>query len=88
MSLGIQIRETATWTEDGVTHVVPFVNNFTFNSIDPVSDVRRVFTVTLHGAGTATEGTTTKLKLVGHTVVTADGTVTRDFTKGATVCGL
>src|SRR5262245_3322777 len=73
--LGIHVKETATWTEDGVIHTVPFENSFTFNRIDPVTQDSAIFTVTLHGAGTASDGTTTRLKLVGHTVISPDGTV-------------
>jgi hypothetical protein len=87
-SLAVHVQETATWTEDGVTHTVPFANNFTFNPIDPVDQTSQVITVTLHGVGMASDGTTTKIKLVGHIVTAADGTVKLDFTKGSTECGL
>ena len=66
VSLSLQVRETATWTEDGVTHTVPFQNSFVFNRIDPVSQEAAVFTVALHGVGDASDGSTTTLKLVGH----------------------
>lgn len=48
----------------------------------------QVITVTLHGVGTASDGTTTKIKLVGHIVTAPDGTVKLDITKGSTECGL
>ena len=87
MSLAIQVRETATWTEDGITHTVPFRNSFVFNRIDPVSQEIEVFTVALHGVGSASDGSTTTLKLVGHAVLTPDGVPRVDFTRGATECG-
>jgi hypothetical protein len=88
VSLAVHVQETATWTEDGVTHTVPFANNFTLNRIDPVDQSTQVFTVTLHGVGTASDGTTTKIKLIGHTVTALDGTVKLNITKGSTECGL
>jgi hypothetical protein len=87
-SLAVHVQETATWTENGVTHTVPFANNFTVNRIDPVDQTSQVTTITLHGVGTASDGTTTKIKLVGHTVTARDGTVKLDITKGSTECGL
>jgi hypothetical protein len=88
VSLVVHMQETATWTEDGVGHTVPFANSFTFNRIDPIDQSSEVFTVTLHGVGTASDGTTTKIKLVGHTVTAADGAVKLDITKGSTQCVL
>ena len=87
VSLTLQVRETATWTEDGVTHTVPFRNSFVFNRIDPVSQEAAIFTVALHGVGEASDGSTTTLKLVGHAVLAADGSLRVDFTHGATECG-
>jgi hypothetical protein len=87
LSLSVQIRETATWVEDGVTHTVPFQNSFVFNRIDPVSQEAAVFTVALHGVGSASDGSTTTLKLVGHAVLAPDGSPRLDFTRGATECG-
>jgi len=86
-SLSVQARETATWTEDGVTHTVPFRNSFVFNRIDPVSQEAAIFTVALHGVGSASDGSTTTVKLVGHAVVASDGNLRVDFTRGTTECG-
>jgi hypothetical protein len=87
-SIGLQSLETATWTEAGVTHVVPFTNHWTINGLDPATGGSRVFTITLHGHGLASDGTTTRMSLVGHTIIGSDGTPRVDFSKGQTVCGL
>ena len=87
-SVSGQTRETATWTEDGVTHVVKFTNNFSLSGVDAVNGRPYVFTITLHGVGRASDGTRTKLKLIGHMVVAADGSVKLDFSRGETQCGL
>ena len=87
VSLSVQARETATWTEDSVTHTVPFRNSFVFNRIDPLSQEADVFTVALHGVGSASDGSTTTVKLVGHAVVAPDGSLRVDFTRGTTECG-
>jgi hypothetical protein len=83
-----QTRETAAWTEDGVSYLVPFENNISFLGIDAGTGAPKSVTVTLHGQGTASDGTTTRLTLVQHVTVGADGSVTTAFLRGATECGL
>jgi hypothetical protein len=87
VSLSVQVREKETWTEDGLTHTVPFRNTFVFNRIDPVTQEAAVFTVALHGVGSASDGSTTTFRLIGHAVLAPDGSPRVDFTQGETQCG-
>ena len=87
VSLSVQARETATWTEDGVTHTVPFQNSFVFNRMDPLTAEAAIFTVSLHGVGSASDGSTTTVKLIGHAVLATDGSLRVEFTRGTTDCG-
>lgn len=87
-SITLQSRETASWTENGVDHAIPFTSHWSIVKLDPATLVSKVFTITLHGVGTASDGTRDRATLIGHTVVAPDGTIKLDFSRGETICGL